>query len=793
MVTVKEKSRVHIHWNVNPYDYSKEMENNILAKASKKFGLHKDKIKVIPNFIMMNEKGETSSISSDIIENIQNPDFQLKLFNDYLEMNNIQNYDFEIIKKIDAEINSKIDYHVYDKFRRYSIKWVKWDNFLSYGEGNFFDFTNLKGLVLLNGEPANQSGKTTFAIDLLHFLLFGKTSKATTQDKIFNKHILEATEVRVEGCITIDGEDYIIKRRLTRPQLTKRTVKSKTLQKVEYYKIVGESLEELEDYIDDLQEENSIKTNKIIKEAIGNESDFDMILCATSSNLDDLIEKKESDRGRLLAKWIGLLPIEQKDVIAREKYNSDIKPYLISSRYNSETLQQEVESYQLNIKATQSSIAKLHAENDMLEKSIDELEKTKVSLIEAKGIIDQSLLQVDITTLNRQMDNILLQGQQKKEELNAINDTLEAIGDVQFSVEDYDALTEKNTNLAIQIHAKRDKYLTLCKTIETLQQSEFCPTCGRKYENVDNSAKIEELEKEILQVTQDGKELTIERNGVIETIEAMKENMNKYNQKSQLSIKKSVVELKIEQLRSEYKDKKAILVEYNKNNEIIDKNNQLDIQIRNLEVSIRNNRNTRETNIREIEGHTANISRYELCIQERSDLIKRIQDETQLNRHWKIYLEMIGKNGISKMVLRKTLPLINAQIARLLNSICDFDVEVCVNEKNDVMFYLIKDGVRSDLTSGSGFERTAASLALRTVLANISTLPKMNCIIFDEILGRVSKENYDNMRTLYEKILENYDYIVQISHLEEIKDWHNTIITVKKDINVSKLAVANAK
>ena len=506
MVTVKEKSRVHIHWNVNPYDYSKEMENNILAKASKKFGLHKDKIKVIPNFIMMNEKGETSSISSDIIENIQNPDFQLKLFNDYLEMNNIQNYDFEIIKKIDAEINSKIDYHVYDKFRRYSIKWVKWDNFLSYGEGNFFDFTNLKGLVLLNGEPANQSGKTTFAIDLLHFLLFGKTSKATTQDKIFNKHILEATEVRVEGCITIDGEDYIIKRRLTRPQLTKRTVKSKTLQKVEYYKIVGESLEELEDYIDDLQEENSIKTNKIIKEAIGNESDFDMILCATSSNLDDLIEKKESDRGRLLAKWIGLLPIEQKDVIAREKYNSDIKPYLISSRYNSETLQQEVESYQLNIKATQSSIAKLHAENDMLEKSIDELEKTKVSLIEAKGIIDQSLLQVDITTLNRQMDNILLQGQQKKEELNAINDTLEAIGDVQFSVEDYDALTEKNTNLAIQIHAKRDKYLTLCKTIETLQQSEFCPTCGRKYENVDNSAKIEELEKEILQVTQDGKE-----------------------------------------------------------------------------------------------------------------------------------------------------------------------------------------------------------------------------------------------------------------------------------------------
>ena len=47
------------------------------------------------------------------------------------------------------------------------------------------------------------------------------------------------------------------------------------------------------------------------------------------------------------------------------------------------------------------------------------------------------------------------------------------------------------------------------------------------------------------------------------------------------------------------------------------------------------------------------------------------------------------------------------------------------------------------------------------------------------------------MRTLYEKILENFDSISQISHLEEIKDWHNTIITVKKENNVSRLVVQN--
>ena len=59
--------------------------------------------------------------------------------------------------------------------------------------------------------------------------------------------------------------------------------------------------------------------------------------------------------------------------------------------------------------------------------------------------------------------------------------------------------------------------------------------------------------------------------------------------------------------------------------------------------------------------------------------------------------------------------------------------------------------------------------------------------MFDELLGRVAKENYDNMNNLYKKILENYKCILQISHLEEIKDWHSQIVTVKKQDNISYL------
>ena len=788
MVEVGKKSQIRVQWRVNPYDYSTDKIKIIKGMMSEKYKVPRERIKVIPEFILV-DKNNKSFIDNEVISNIQNPLFQLDLFKEYLTLNKIQDYDFDFLKDIDSQINAHIDYTVYDKYKRYSIKWIKWDNFLSYGENNFFDFSQLNGLVLLSGEPANQSGKTTFAIDLLHFLLFGKTDKSATLDKVFNKHLTESTEVNVEGCIIIDGEEYIIKRKLTRPALSKRTSKSKTTQKVEYYKIVGGIAEELGEYIEDNKGESSIQTNKVIKEAIGQESDFDMIICATSSNLDDLIEKKDTERGKLLSRWIGLLPIEQKDIIAREHFNSSIKPYLISNKYDETQLLQENQALQIVIKTLEDEIKKLSTENIEIEKELTLLEENKMRLLSYKTPIDDTLLKIDINTLNTQMDSLKKEGEIKNNEIEFLTQELKKLENVEFSIDEYDALIKENNDLNIQIQLQRQEFISNKKLIEELTKSEFCPTCGKKYDNVDNSKKIEEITLKQSEITINGKEMNEKKNILEKKIELLKENREKYDIKSKTEIKKSVLELKLTQLRNEYKEKRNILTEYNKNNEAIDRNNNIDINIRNIDATLKNKRNTKELNLSYIENRKNTILNHHNSIDERNEIIKRINEENKLIRHWKIYLDMIGKNGISKMVLRKTLPIINAQLSQLLNDVCDFDVEVAINEKNDIIFYLIKDGVKSDLSSGSGFEKTASALALRTVLGNLSTLPKSNILILDEVLGRVAKENYDNMKSLYEKILKNYDAIIQISHLTEIKDWHEKHIIVSKENNVSKIHV----
>ena len=788
MIDVKEKSKIHLHWKVSPYDYTKEKEKVLEVKLSSKYGIPRDRVKVIPDFILVDDKGKEVSLNNDIIQNIQDPNFQVKLFADWLALNNVKGYDFELIKKIDSEINARIDYQVYDKYKRYSVKWIRWSNFLCYGPDNYFDFTNLGKLVLLTSEPANQGGKTTFCIDLIKFLLFGSNERYRTQAEFFNKHIPSATSIEVEGCICIDNVDYIIKRTITRPALEKRSAASKTTQKVEYYKIVGGDKEELEEYIDNQQEENSIQTNKAIKEAIGRESDFDLIMSVSGKSLDDLIEKKDTERGRLLSRWIGLLPIEEKDVIAREKFNSEIKPFLLSNRYNTESLTQEIQAFEVNIKTLKGDITKYKKENKALDEEIKTLENTKETLLASKKVIDENILKIDITTLKRKMDDCVTAGKNKKLELEAIEKELKEIGDVDFSVEEYDKLQEELSKKNGEIATITERYKNADHNLKHLQSSQFCPVCGRELQNFDKK-KLEQMKVEVDKILEEGKVKREEQKKAQENIDKLKANRELYTKKTQGMAKKAALELNIERLRNDYKDLSATKKEYDTNSEAIDKNNAIDIQIRNNDIIIRNKRNTRDINISKISDGESTIKSHTESINDRRELIKKLGEEEILIRNWKIYLDLVGKNGITKMVLRKTLPIINARLSQMLNDVCDFDVEIMIDEKNDVKFLLLKDGKYSNLHGASGFELTASALALRAVLADMSTIPRSQFIVMDEILGRVAKENYDNMKNLIEKIASGYEFVINITHLEEFKDFCDSHIVVRKENNISKLSL----
>lgn len=786
--TFGKNSKIKIKWNVLPMDYSKDGEKTIISLASKKYNVSKDNISVEPVLCNRGSDGMLEAITNDITQNIQDKNFQIKLFKEYLKERGIEKYDFDKILSIDDEINNEIDYEVYDSNKRYSIKWIKWSNFMSYGEDNYFDFRKLSGLCLLTSEPANQGGKSTFCIDLLRFLLFGKVTREDdwTLDKGFNRFLDNATEYSVEGCICIDNVDYIIRRVVKRPKLENRGATYKASQKIEFYKLINDEYIELEDE-ENINESSTTETSKVIKEAIGNEKDFDLMIYINSDNLKDLIGLKSTDRGRLITRWIGLLPLEDKDIVARNKFNKIVSPKLLLNRYNKEECLTYIEELKEENKGYCESIKVYEDKKKECETKLAENNKLKENLLESKSNIDESLTKIDVNTVNTKINSIAEEGKKKRNELNAVFYRIKELSEITFDEEEYKKVNASVLQYNSKLSILRNDVKRTKDEIERFEKSEYCPTCGAKLANVDNSEIIKKKKEEYNKIVEDGKKAKAEFDELCDKQKKLEEAHKLFDEKNRLELKKEALQIQIDNLTLQYKENIRVIKDINDNIALIEKNNKINASLNVVNANINNETNLFNSYSNQIISTNSIIKQKEKEILQYEEIVKKLTEEEDLVYHWKLYLDMIGKNGISKLVLRNTLPLINGKLKHLLNDVCDFDIEVAINSKNEVTFNIVHDGKKGSMSSGSGFEQTVAGLALRSVLSSISTFSKPSFVVIDEILGGAADENYENIKRLYDKIVKDYDYIFEITHNKAIFDWHEKTIVVKKNNNISTI------
>lgn len=199
-----------------------------------------------------------------------------------------------------------------------------------------------------------------------------------------------------------------------------------------------------------------------------------------------------------------------------------------------------------------------------LDKDIANLEQTRNALLSSMQQVSDTLLKLDITTLNASIEKTTEEGKRKKLELDNVLNEIKEIGDVDFSVEDYDKIILKLNKLSSDKAKFGEQYKNIKSTIDHLQKSEYCPTCGRKLDNVDNSAKIKELSRQLDSITKQGKEISQTIKETNDKIASMKENRDKYNTKNKLTMKKSALEMNIERLRNELREMILTKKEYQK-------------------------------------------------------------------------------------------------------------------------------------------------------------------------------------------------------------------------------------
>ncbi len=777
-VHVPEKAHIRVDWEDYPENRTVESKNRVKSYFSKKYGVPTTSIKI--NFIpiIKNKEGKTIDISDGLIENIMDEEYQRKLFAEWLKRNET-NVDFTRLCKLDDKINEVLfegDVEDY-RYRRWELKKLWIDNFLSYGDNNDLDYSKLKGLNVVKSEPANQGGKTIFSIDALLFLFFGKTTKTDVALENFNQ-FRDKNEVVVGGLITIDGEDYIIERTIKRK--AKKAGGYSASNSLDFYKLLADGNKE------NLEGEQRRETDKLITETIGSYDDFMTTIVATAGNLESLIGTKPTERGRLLTKFIGLEVIEKKEAI-NKKMMADYKSSMKSNIYNLKDLNDDITEHEESIVTNKESIETNKISLTNKEDEIESATNKKDKLLAQKVDIDEEVEDVNPQTLENEIETLTSDGLSKKKDLEDTLKLINDIGEVDFDEDVYNDLVEEKNELKISIGGIEKDIKSKEKLVKEMKEGEICSLCKQPLKDVDHTEQIKQLESEIGEKEDDLEKETKNLAEITEKITILVETKEKSDKKDKLGLVRDRLEIEMESLRVDIKEKKGILKVYNKNIESIESNRNVESKILGYNQLLTNLNLERDEINKTITDLENEIKNSEGVIKQNKELIKSIKKETDVLKIFEVYHKMIGKNGISKLVLTSVIPIINYELQRLLDDICDFELELNMNDKNEVEFLIIKNGVSKKLKSGSGLEATLSSLALRCVLGRISTLPKPNVIVFDEVLGKVADVNLDNVKLFFDKIKDMYDIILFITHNPIAQDWADKIITVVKKDDISSL------
>ena len=772
-------AKIKIYWDDQPHNYSREAKNKIRNYFANKYGVNKNNINVVYRPVKRTANGDLIEITGAGIENIMDVNYQRALMKELIERDD-KKVDFNRILALDDKVNGELNVDVNEvQHRTWSVKWLMINNLLSFGEDNYIPFSKLRGLNIVNSIPSNQGGKTTMTIDAMKFLLHGNTTKTDTNEQIFNQYS-DKNDLTVRGMIDIEGEEIIIERKM------KRTAKKgggwTIVNRVNYYELLPDGEEKA------LNEEDAIRTTKKIKETIGSEKDFEMLVLATEKNLDDLIGLTTSESGKVLTRLIGLEILELKEKAVREMYNEFARKKK-SNEYDVITLTDEIEEHKEKGQECADLENTLNERLTKAKNDIKTLTNEKESSINSKEKIDVTISELNPESLESEIEKITEKGTGLAKEVKEHQTKIEEIGVVVFDEDMHFDWTKQLNQLNTDIALKEADAERITKQVEDLIAGGICQSCNRKLDDVDNTEHIAAHNKQLSEIHDKLNELCNSRETLTEELTKLNEIKKSVDEKNKLELAKDRLEVEIGSLRNKIVEKKNELKKYKLNLDAIELNKKIDIEITNIKTKIAVCEHTKDDTITKIERVQTEITNHRTGIETKTKLIETIKKEEDIDKIFKIYIELVGKKGISKLVLRSVLPIINSEIQRLLDDVVDFDVEIFINDKNDVQFLLVKDGVSKLLKSGSGLEKTAASLALRAVLGKLSTLPMPNFITFDEVLGKVAQDNIEKLKTLFDKIKEMYEIVFFITHNDIVKDWATNIITIIKENNISKVTI----
>jgi DNA repair exonuclease SbcCD ATPase subunit/DNA repair exonuclease SbcCD nuclease subunit len=733
-------------------------------------------------------KTSTTSVAKN---DLRSPEVLTKLLRDYYK-------DITLTEKEVDELTNTVKFYLsqvrsaedMSRNSKWSLRRLEWDNLFSYGEGNVIDFEKLNGIVGIFGP--NRTGKSSI-VGTLMYTLFNSTDRGPVKN-------INVCNVRKDHCFSRaifdhNGLSYVVERQTTKSTNKKGIVSAST--SLNLFRM-REDAEEMED----LCGEQRSDTEKTIRSLLGITDDFLITTLSAQGETNAFLLQGSTKRRAILSKFLDL------DVFDRI--------HDLSSKEVSSVKSQLKNFPDRNWEELKTQGFSIIAENEEKIRSCEDLiseSQTSLSLLRSDLSRHNAspVTQTDVDTQARRVADL-----EKK-----VNECTKNIDDL---TEEIKALLDKTSALQILIDTidvvclrkKQDAQIKLQSAITDLRHSyekeetllnaqkkslkilddvpcgDDYPTCKFIKDAHVNKKALPEQERrtaKALKLLDDAKESMTELSD--DTIE---EKIKKHEKATQLlskvSLEISKKETDIAKLQNhsgtytmtlkEAKDKLEILkksVDTEEAEEVI----EIKEKISSLVDSIK-------TYDKQKLEFASLIGKTQSSLEKLAEEKKTRDGLLQNVRMHELVANAFSKKGIPLLVTKSQLPLINAEVSKILQGIVDFTIELESDEDTDSLEIYINYGDSKRIIElCSGMEKTISAIALRVAMLNVSSLPKPDFFIIDEGFGTLDSAGVEACGRFLTSLKRYFKTVLVITHVDGIKDNADCILEITKNEKDSKI------
>lgn len=666
---------------------------------------------------------------------------------------------------------------------KWSLRHLKFDNTLAYGEGNVVNFENMNGIVGIFGP--NRSGKSSI-VGTVMYSLFNSTDRGS----IKNLHVINARKpyCYTRAVVNVNGTDYVIERQTVKNEDKRGRVNASTALNV-FRMEDGEAV--------DLAGEQRNDTEKVIRRLIGTSDDFLLTSLSAQDEIKAFISQGSTRRRQILSRFLDLDIFDRMYDMAKNDLNAT--KAVLRTLPDRDWMALDTEAY-ARIEECDDQIEE---KDNQLRGNQLQLEQLRRTLAAHQDFTPVTRAQVDdqrrrVDTLTRQVEDLSQRIESGKDAVAKLLGRIEKIEDLQkeHNLADLKRRLEAFRTLEASVIALKHSHEKEAKELQHQERSlkilDDVP-CGDRFPGCKFIKDAYLLKDKVDPQREKARQALEKLQRADEALAVLRrENLaDKVSKIEQLNDMHSKLQVEVSAKRLE-------LVRQETNQEgLVASLEPARSKLEELEEALKNEENAEVVALRsEIDALQAASKRLDAekmgLATERGRVQHNIdkhaqerekREETLLRmRAYELITQAFSRRGIPSVITRSQLPLINAEIAKILHGIVDYTVEFETDDESDSTEVYINYGdSRRIIELGSGMEKMIASVAIRVALINVSSLPKTDMFVIDEGFGALDDSMVEACNRLLTSLKRYFKTVIVITHVEGVKDAADVVIEVTKN------------